>query len=291
MGKKRLPRILSMFTRMRGSKREYMQQHRRDAWVNGALYEPYVGRWSRVVAREFVAWLAIPQGARWLDAGCGTGALSQIILDVASPSEVVGIDPSEGYIAFAREQVRDGRVRFRVADSQALPDASASYDAVVAGLVLNFVPQPSHAVAEMTRVARVWGTVAAYVWDYAGQMQLIRSFWDAAVALDPTASTLDEGQRFPICQPEPLMQLFRAERLREVEVRMIDIPTLFHNFDDYWSPFLGGQGPAPGYAMSLSEKRRSALREHIRATLPIAADGSIPLIARAWAVRGVCDQL
>src|SRR5213596_3170313 len=135
MGKKRLPRILSMFTRMRGSKREHMQQHRRDAWVNGALYEPYVGRWSRVVAREFVAWLAIPQGARWLDAGCGTGALSQIILEVASPSEVVGIDPSEGYIAFAREQVRDGRVRFRVADSQALPDASASYDAVVAGLV------------------------------------------------------------------------------------------------------------------------------------------------------------
>ena len=157
--------------------------------------------------------------------------------------------------------------------------------------MLNFVPQPSRAVAEMQRLARVGGTVAAYVWDYAHQMQLMRSFWDAAVALDPAASMLDEGQRFPICQPEPLMQLFRTEGLREVEVRLIDIPTVFRDFDDYWSPFLGGQGPAPGYTMSLSEEQRRALRERLRATLPMAADGSIHLIARAWAVRGVRDHL
>ncbi len=135
------------------------------------------------------------------------------------------------------------------------------------------------------------GTVAAYVWDYAGQMQLMRYFWDAAVALDPAASHLDEGQRFPLCQPEPLMQLFRAAGLREVEVRLIDIPTAFRDFEDYWSPFLGGQGPAPSYTMSLSEERRSALRERLRATLPMAADGSIHLIAGAWAVRGVHDHL
>lgn len=267
------------------------QPHRKDTWASGAAYEPYVGRWSRLVAREFLAWLTIPPGARWLDVGCGTGALSQTILDVASPRQIRGFDPSEGYITFAREQIRDRRVSFRLGDAQALPEASGSYDVVVAGLVLNFVSQPSRMVAEMQRVARVGGTVAAYVWDYAGQMQLMRYFWDAAVALDPAASNLDEGQRFPICQPEPLRQLFRAEGLREVEVEMIDIPTAFRNFDDYWSPFLGGQAPAPGYAMSLSEERRSALREHIRATLPIAADGSIHLIARAWAVRGVGDHL
>ena len=260
---------------------------RKDTWASGATYEPYVGRWSRLVAREFLAWLAIPPGARWLDIGCGTGALSQTILDMASPREITGIDPSEGYITFARQQIQDSRVSFRLGDAQALPEASASYDTVVAGLVLNFVPQPSRAVAEMQRVARVGGTVAAYVWDYAGQMQLMRYFWDAAVALDSAASTLDEGQRFPICQPEPLMQLFRAEGLRAVAVRMIDIPTAFRDFEDYWSPFLGGQGPAPGYTMSLSEERRSVLREHIRATLPMAADGSIHLIARAWAARGV----
>lgn len=267
------------------------QSQRKDTWASGAAYEPYVGRWSRLVAREFLAWLAIPQGARWLDIGCGTGALSQTILDVASPREITGIDPSEGYITFARQQVRDRRVSFRIGDAEALPEASASYDAVVSGLVLNFVPQPSRAVAEMQRVARVGGIVAAYVWDYASQMQLMRYFWDAAVALDPAASKLDEGQRFPICQPEALMQLFRAEGLREVEVCIIDVPTAFRDFDDYWSPFLGGQAPAPGYTMSLSEEQRSALRESLRATLPIAADGSIHLIARAWAVRGVHGHL
>jgi SAM-dependent methyltransferase len=267
------------------------QPLRKDTWASGAAYEAYVGRWSRGVAREFVAWLAIPPGARWLDVGCGTGALSQTILDVASPREITGIDPSEGYLPFARQRVRDHRVSFRLGDAQALPEAPASYEAVVAGLVLNFVPQPSRAVAEMHRVARVGGTVASYVWDYAGKMQLMRYFWDAAVALDPAASHLDEGQRFPLCQPEPLMQLFRAAGLREVEVRMIDIPTAFRDFEDYWSPFLGGQGPAPGYTMSLSEERRRALRERLRATLPLAADGSIQLIARVWAVRGVHDHL
>jgi len=267
------------------------QPQRKDPWASGAAYNPYVGRWSRLVAREFLAWLAVPQGAHWLDVGCGTGALSQTILDVASPREITGIDPSEEYITFARQQVQDSRVRFRLGDAQALPEDSASYDAVVAGLVLNFVPQPSHAVAEMQRVVRVGGTVAAYVWDYAGQMQLMRYFWDAAVALDPAASNLDEGQRFPICQPELLLQLFRAEGLREVEGRLIDIPTFFRDFDDFWSPFLGGQGPAPGYTMSLSEERRIALRERIRARLPIAADGSIHLIARSWAIRGVRDHL
>jgi SAM-dependent methyltransferase len=258
-----------------------------DTWGSGAAYEPYVGRWSRLVAREFVAWLAIPPGARWLDIGCGTGVLSQTILDVASPREITGIDPSQGYITFARQQIPDRRVSFRLGVAQALPEAAASSDAVVAGLVLNFVPQPSRAIAEMHRVAREGGTVAMYVWDYAGQMQLMRYFWEAAVALDPAASQLDEGQRFPICQPEPLLQLFRGDGLRAVEVRMIDIPTAFRDFEDYWLPFLGGQGPAPSYTMSLSEERRSALRERIRAQLPIAADGSIQLIARAWAVRGI----
>jgi hypothetical protein len=118
-------------------------------------------------------------------------------------------------------------------------------------------------------------------------MELMRRFWDAAVALDPAARELDEGRRFgAICRPESLTDLFRNAGLRRVETRSVDVPTLFRDFDDYWTPFLGGQGPAPGYAVSLSEDRRAALRERIRADLPIAADGSIPLIARAWAVRG-----
>src|SRR5262245_18440733 len=113
----------------------------------------------------------------------------------------------------------------------------------------------------------------------------MRYFWDEAVALDPVAHELDEGRRFPVCQPEPLTELFAQAGLPRVEVRPIDVSTDFRDFDDYWSPFLGGQAPAPGYAMSLSEERRATLRDRIRSTLPIAEDGAIHLIARAWAVR------
>jgi len=258
----------------------------KDVWASGTTYKPYVGRWSRLVAREFLAWLAVRPESRWLDVGCGTGALTQTILEVAAPSEVKGIDRSDGYIAFAREQVRDKRAHFDKGEAEALPVGSAAYDAVLSGLVLNFIPQPERALIEMARVARPGGVVAAYVWDYAGKMQLMRHFWNAAVALDPAALDLDEGRRFPLCQPEPLTELFRAAGLKDVKVRAIDVSTDFKDFDDYWSPFLGGQGPAPSYAMSLDEERRAALRERIRDGLPFALDGSILLVARAWAVLG-----
>jgi SAM-dependent methyltransferase len=229
----------------------------------------------------------MPTGCRWLDVGCGTGALAETILALAAPREVVGIDPSPAYVAFARDRVNDPRVRFEVGDAQAIREVSATFDAVVSGLVLNFVPEPNRAVSEMVRVARPGGVVAAYVWDYAQGMQLMRYFWDAAGALDPRAKDLDEGRRFPLCKPEPLTDLFQTAGLEEVEVRAIDVPTVFRDFDDYWSPFLGGQAPAPGYAMSLSEDRRAALREQIRASLPTNSRGQHHLIARAWAVRGV----
>lgn len=259
----------------------------KDTWASGTAYEPYVGRWSRLVAREFLNWLAVPAGSHWLDVGCGTGALSQTILQIAVPHKVKGIDRSDGYIALAREQIRDDQAQFEVGDAHALPVESGIYDVVVSGLVLNFLPQPNRAVAEMARAARSGGMVAAYVWDYAGKMQFMRHFWNAATALDPAASELDEGRRFPLCQPNPLKELFQQAGLKDVEVRPIDIATDFQDFDDYWTPFLGGQGPAPGYAMSLGEPHRMTLRERIRAGLPFALDGSIPLVARAWAVRGI----
>jgi hypothetical protein len=138
----------------------------------------------------------------------------------------------------------------------------------------------------MRRVVRPGGTVALYVWDYAGEMQLMRYFWEAAVALDPAARELAEATRFPLCRPEPLATLFRDAGLEAVATRPIDLPTVFRDFEDYWSPFLGGQGPAPGYAMSLTDDRRAALRERLRSTLPAEPDGRIPLIARVWAARG-----
>lgn len=255
-------------------------------WSSGTAYEVFIGRWSRLVAREFLTWLAVPRGRSWLDVGCGTGALTQAILSAAEPSAVTGVDPSEGYVASARTFTPDPRVTFVVGNAQALPVESGAYDVVVSGLVLNFVPDPARAVAEMARVASPGGTVAVYVWDYADQMRLLRHFWDAAIALDPRARDLDEGRRFPLCHPEPLVRLFAAAGLRGVLTRAIDVSTLFGDFDEYWSPFLGGQGPAPSYVKSLDDERRAALRERVRASLPVAADGSIALIARAWAVRG-----
>jgi SAM-dependent methyltransferase len=262
-----------------------MMPEGKDVWARGESYEPYVGRWSRLVAREFLAWLDLPPGLRWLDVGAGTGALSHMILETMAPREVVGVDQSADYVTYARGRLTDPRVRFRVADAQSLPFANPEFDAAVSGLVLNFVPAQARAVGEMRRAVRPGGAVGVYVWDYAGEMQIMRHFWNAAVALDPAASDLDEGQRFPICKPEPLAALFRQVGLRDVETRAIDVPTVFRDFDDYWKPFLGGQGPAPGYCMSLPEDRRAALREHIRASLPTRPDGSIHLIARAWAIK------
>ncbi len=264
-----------------------MSSKPKDSWASGDNYEPYIGRWSRLVAREFLKWLAVPAGSQWLDVGCGTGALSQTILQFAEPAKIMGIDRSEAFIAFAKEHTQDSRVQFDAGDAQSLTAETGSFDVAVSGLVLNFIPQPDRAVAEMTRVTRTGGLVAAYLWDYADRMQMIRHFFDAAVALDPNAAELDEGSRFPICQPDALGRLFKSAGLHTVEVRPIEVATIFRDFDDYWSPFLGGQGPAPSYAMSLSDERRAALREQIRTGLPFASDGSIPLVARAWAVRGV----
>jgi len=259
----------------------------KDSWASGEDYERYVGRWSRLVAREFLTWLAIPAGSQWLDVGCGTGVLSQTILQFAEPANVRGIDRSESFVALARVNTQDKRVQFDVGDAEALTADSGTFDAAVSGLVLNFLAQPDRAVAEMRRVTHSGGVVAAYVWDYAGGMQMMRHFWDAAIALDPSARELDQARRFPICHPEALRRLFESAGLQNVEVRPIEISTLFRDFDDYWSPFLAGQGPAPSYAVSLSEERRVALRERIRTGLPFAPDGSIPLVSRAWAVRGL----
>jgi SAM-dependent methyltransferase len=203
--------------------------HREDTWSAGDAYESDVGRWSRPVAAEFLEWLAVPADARWLDVGCGTGALSETILERAAPREVVGVDAAESFIEFVRSRLRHPRAEIRLGDAKALPCDDAEFDAAVAGLDLNFVPDPAQAVREMKRAVRRGGTVAVYVWDYAGEMQLMRRFWDAAVLLDPAARDLDEGQRFPICQPERLLALWQDAGLVNTPVRVIDIPTVFRD--------------------------------------------------------------
>jgi len=259
-------------------------EHVSDTWERGNPYEQYVGRWSRQVAPLFLSWLNIPSGRKWLDVGCGTGALCAAIVDRCSPSSVAGVEPSEGFLKTAKESLV-GRATLHQGTATAIPLGDASVDVVVSGLVLNFVPEQRAALLEMARVAGMGGTIAAYVWDYAGKMELMRFFWDAAVELDPDAAKLDEGLRFPLCRPDALERLFDSAGLEEVEIKPVDVPTPFANFDDFWRPFLGGQGPAPAYAMSLDETARVRLRGRIRERLPTAADGSISLTARAWAAR------
>jgi SAM-dependent methyltransferase len=263
---------------------------RSGVWTGGDPYEAYMGRWSRLVATAFIDWLALPAGFDWLDVGCGTGAVTQAILSRAAPASVMGVEPSDGFLAYARDHTNDQRATFLLGDAQALPFADGAFDAVVAGLVLNFVPNPAKTIAEMKRVLRPAGTAAVYVWDYAAGMQLIRHFWDAAVALNPDARQLDEAQRFPICSWEGLLSLFRDCGFHRAECRILDVPTGFKDVDDYWLPFLGGQGPAPTYCSTLSDDQRAMLRKRINATLPIERDGSVRLTARAFAVRGVSDS-
>jgi SAM-dependent methyltransferase len=264
-----------------------MADPRAEAWTSEHAYEPYVGRWSRVVAPRFLHWLPDRPGATWCDVGCGTGALAHTILAAEHPVRVLGIDPSEAYLVAARRSAGDPRFHTAVGSATSIPVRDGEFDRVVSALVLNFVHQPDEALAEMRRVTRPNGVIAAYVWDYAEGMQLIRTFWDAAIALDPSAAALDEGRRFPLCRPGPLRALFASAGLAEVDVRSIEVPTVFAGFDDLWNPFLGGQGPAPGYCASLPRQRRDALRDRLRAMLPQQADGTIPLTARAWAVRGL----
>jgi SAM-dependent methyltransferase len=256
-----------------------------DTWASGQRYEPYVGRWSRLVAPRFVAWLDQPPGLRWLDVGCGTGALTETVLRDAAPASVLGIDPSPGFLASAAAGVRDSRATFVLGDARALPVDDAAVDVVVSGLVLNFLPDPVAALRELHRTV-VDGTVAFYVWDYAGEMQMMRWFWDVAVDLDPSAADRQEGSRFAFCRPGPLAEVAAAAGLAEVQVTDVVVPTHFPDFDDYWTPFLSAQAPAPSYVASLGETARTALREALRSRLPTADDGSISLTARAWAVSG-----
>ena len=258
----------------------------KETWGSGDAYEQWVGRWSRPVASEFLMWLDVEAGLAWGDVGCGTGALTECILTGRHPASIIAVDRAEGFVRAARERVQDPRVRFEVGDALALGWPVGACDACVSGLVLNFVPDAKAMAAEMVRVTRPGGTVGAYVWDYGGGMQMMRHFWDVAVQLNPQDSKLDQAERFPICQPEPLESLFREVGLSAVSVRAIDIPTVFSDFDDYWTPFLGKQGAAPTYLASLEAAAGDRIRETLKARLATAGDGPIALTARAWAVKG-----
>jgi len=257
-----------------------------DSWQSGDPYEYFMGRWSKLVAEQFVDWLSPEPGLNWLDLGCGSGALSEAIINRHNPASVIALDQSEGFVATAQQRLGN-RAICKVGNALSLPLEDESINIAVSGLVLNFIPEPEKALAEMRRVTHPNGTVGVYVWDYPGKMEFLRYFWDAAAQLNPDASALHEGHRFSGVNADYLVDLFDHVGFSEVDVAPLEIETKFSDFNDYWDPFLGGQGPAPTYVSKLSDSDRNQLSEVLAKTLPVNAEGKIAMTARAWAARGI----
>lgn len=263
------------------------QQPDSGVFTEASGYEQFMGRWSRKLAPLFWRFAHVRDGARVLDIGSGTGVLAFAIAAATRRSEVVGIDPSRTYVDFAASRTGNARVQFQTGDAQKLTFANGAFDASVSLLVINFIPDARKALAEMRRVSKPGGVVAAAVWDYPEGMRMLRVFWNAAVALDPAAARWDE-KNMPFCRRGELGHLWREAGLREVRETELRITLEFRSFDDYWAPFLQGQGPAGSYAAGLSEEKRSALRNRLRKELlGSRPDGAFRMKARAWAVRGV----
>jgi len=257
----------------------------RDSWKEGNPYEYFMGRWSSLMAYEFIKWLDMPANLRWLDIGCGTGALSAAIEQNCIPQSISCMDPSKGFIEMAKNRLSK-KCEFKVGKAESLPFANESFHTVVSGLALNFFPNLDISLSEMQRVLKPNGCIAAYVWDYSGRMDFLRYFWDAAYQIDPKSKQYDEGLRFPICNPKKLRNEFNKAGLKNVETSFLDIETGFLDFEDYWNPFLGGQGPAPSYLMSLNKESHDELKEKILERMDYQPDGTINLKGRAIVVRG-----
>lgn len=252
----------------------------------GEGYERFMGRWSRQLAVQFIAFSEVKDGNRILDVGSGTGALATALAKAAPSSEISGIDPSEGFVTYARKTSPSPRVQFEMGDAQAMRFPNGTFDRTMALLVMNFVPDHAKAIGEMRRVTRPGGVVSACVWDYDAGMEMLRFFWDEVVALDPPMAAKDE-RNMKLSRSGQLSALWRAAGLANVTEAPLTIEQPFASFNDYWEPFLKGAGPGGAYVVSLSAERRAQLEARMRQRLlQSGQDGGFVLKARAWCVRG-----
>ncbi|MEP7306081.1 MAG: class I SAM-dependent methyltransferase [Acidobacteriota bacterium] len=250
-------------------------------------YERFMGRWSRRLAPLLVTFASVEARDSVLDMGSGTGALAGAIALAFPAARVTGIDPSPVYVQHAQARTPSDRVRFFVGDARLRQTSDSVFDKALSLLAMNFIPDPAQAVREMTRVTHPGGIVAAAVWDYDAGMEMLRVFWDEAVAGDPALFAQDE-RNMPLCRRGELAELWRASGLQDVKEQPLTIELAFGSFDDYWLPFLAGQGPAGAHVASLSTAARSALESRLRGRLlGERRDGPFALQARAWAVKGV----
>lgn len=257
-----------------------------EMFSNAPSYEKYMGRWSVRLAPLFAEFARIRDGDRVLDVGCGTGSLTQAVANLTRRSEIVGLDPTPGFVTYARRRFTDPRITFVQGSAHDLPYPGGTFDQSLSLLVFHLISAPDQAAREMRRVTRPGGTVAACTWDGSGGMDLRSIFWGEANQLDPAAE--ERAERARHCQLQgQLNELWKATGLTDVEESAIDMRMDFTSFDDYWLPYLEGVGPTGVYVAALSDDRRDALRERLRGrVLGGRSDGAFSLAARAWAVRG-----
>ena len=258
-------------------------------FTKGDEYEQFMGRWSRLLAPRLLDFIELPKGSIVLDVGCGTGSLSRAILERSTENSVIGIDPNPQFIEYAQQTVADDRASFNVGSADLIEQPNNRFDASLSMLVLNFVPDPMAAVHEMSRVTRANGIVGAATWDYPGRMEMLRVFWDEAAAIDPIAGTQREHNQ-PLSTQDSLPRLWDECGLKNIESGSLEIEMHFESFEEYWSPFLQGQGPAGAYLTNCSDTTRDRLRENLHKRLQ-TNNGSIDLVARAWAVKGVARNV
>ena len=256
---------------------------------DGAAYERFLGRWTARLAGELVSFARLPAEGAVLDVGCGTGSLTAELAHRYPGREIHGLDRAEPYIAFARDRVPASGATFYVNDALNLPFADRTMTGALAQLVLNFVSDPAAAAREMRRVLRPGGVAVAAVWDFRGGLVYQRLFWDTAAAFDPGAAVArDRLFAARLALPDGLTDLWRGAGFAEIERGSLTIRMDYADFDDYWEPLLGGQGPVGTYVTALDSEKRATIREHVRkAYLAGAPDGARSLTATAWAVRGL----
>jgi SAM-dependent methyltransferase len=256
--------------------------------ADGGGYESLMGRWSKRLADPFLAFAGVEDGDRVLDVGCGTGSLTFTLARRHGVRSICGIDYSAAYIDYAKRLSNDPRIELRSGDACNLPYPDATFDRVLALLVLHFVAQPEQAVAEMRRVARPGATLAAAVWDARGGFVANRIFWDTAAILDPDGGAR-RARTFtrPMSRPGELAAAWRAAGMADVQDTSLTIRMEFASFDDYWSPYTAKDGPIAEYVATLAEPARARLRDAVRlAYIDGEPDGPRSYAATAWAVRG-----
>jgi SAM-dependent methyltransferase len=249
-------------------------------------YERFMGRWSQLLAPALITFADVRERDAVLDVGSGTGSLARAIAARFPSARVTGVDPASDYVSYATQKLGSDHLRFEVGDARQLEHSNAAFDKVLSSLSLNFVPNSARALREMIRVTKQGGVVAAAVWDYAGGMQMLRVFWDEARGIDSEVAPRDESNT-PLCREGALASLWREEGLQGVQATQLTVVLQFASFDDYWAPFLLGQGPAGAYVASLSRAQQVELAQRLRKRLiGDGPDQAIEMPSRAWAVKG-----